>query len=189
MRKLKLQVQITVDGYVGGPKGELNWMTWNMDAKLAEYINFLTDTSDTILMGRKMTDEFVKYWTNAAADPKNPEYIFALKMVGTPKVVFTKTLDSSNWDNTTLAKGQLCDEVMNLKKQKGKDIIVYGGAGFVSSLVKENLIDDYHLFIHPVGIGKGLTIFNSLDKHQPLELVSSQSYDCGVVVLHYQLRK
>src|SRR5439155_16983407 len=142
MRKLKLQMQISVDGYVAGPNGELDWMTWSHDDKIIKFINDLTDSSDTILHGRKMTDGFVNYWENVVNNQTDsPEYTFAKKMVDTSKVVFSKTLDTSKWNNTTLAKGDLADEIANLKNQNGKDIIVYGGAGFVSSLIKGEHID------------------------------------------------
>ncbi len=122
MRKLKLQVQITVDGFVGGPNCELDWMTFNMDDKIIEYINSITDASDTILMGRKMTDAFVNYWLE---NRESSEYAFARKMVDYPKVVFTKTLDESAWPNTTLAKGDIVEEVNRLKNQEGKELVVY----------------------------------------------------------------
>src|SRR5205809_7542638 len=92
MRKLKLQMQITVDGFVAGPEGQLDWMTWDMDEKLIAFINHLTDTSDTILLGRKMTEGFIKYWEGVVANTSSPEHAFGRKMVETPKVVFTKTL-------------------------------------------------------------------------------------------------
>ncbi len=186
MRKLKLQVQMSVDGYVAGPNGEMDWMTWNMDDKLLQYINSLTDTSDTILLGRKMTDGFVTYWTNVLTTPESPEYSFAKKMVDTKKVVFTRTLVKSTWANTVLAKGNLTDEIAKLKQQDGKDIVVYGGAGFVSSLIKEGLIDEYHLFVNPAAIGNGMTIFKSLDKTQKLSLLKATPYDCGITVMHYK---
>src|SRR5882762_11805704 len=151
MRKLKLQMQITLDGFVAGPNGELDWMNSKMemeDDKLLQYINFLIDSSDTILMGRKMTDGFVNYWTNVVKNPKSPEYPFAKKMVDVPKVVFTRTLDESRWPNTVLAKGDIVEEVNKLKNPQGKDLLVYGGAGFVSSLIKHDLIDEYHFFVN-----------------------------------------
>src|SRR3954452_19698729 len=184
MRKLKLQMQISVDGYVAGPNGELDWMTWNLDEKLLQFINDLTDSSDTILLGRKMTDGFVNYWENVVNNqPDSPEYLFARKMVDTPKVVFSKTLDSSKWNNTTLAKGDLADEIANLKSQNGKDIIVYGGADFVSSLIKGGHIDEFNFFVHPVMINKGMRIFDLLDKRQKLSLIDAKPYENGVVVL------
>lgn len=156
MRKLKLQMQITVNGFVAGPNGELDWMTFNMDDKMIKYIRSLTDSCDTILMGRKMTDGFVNYWTNVLKTPESPEYQFAQRMVDYPKVVFTKTLNESRWANTVLAKGDIVEEVDNLKKQEGKDIVAYGGAGFVTSLIKHNLIDEYQLFVNPVAIRRGI---------------------------------
>lgn len=104
-------------------------------------------------------------------------------------MVFTGTLEKSEWDNTVLAKGDLVDEITKLKEQEGKDIIVYGGATFVTALIKHGLIDEFHLFINPVAIGSGMTIFNGLDKIQNLTLIRSTSFNCGIVVLHYELKR
>lgn len=182
---------MSVDGFVAGPEGQLDWMTRNLDEKLLQHVNALTDSSDTILLGRKMTDGFVNYWTSVLKTPESPEYSFAKKMVDTPKVVFSKTLDKSTWHNTTVAKGNLADEVLKLKKQSqslsgGKDIIVYGGAEFVSNLIKENLIDELNLFINPTAIGNGLKVFLNRTN---LRFQKSQSYECGVVVNTYALKK
>jgi dihydrofolate reductase len=184
MRKLKLQIQMSIDGYVARPNGENDWMTWNPDDEFMEFINSLIDSSDTILLGRKMTDGFVSHWENLVSN--NPDNPFAKKMVDTPKVVFTKTLEKSTWNNTSLAKGNLAEEIANLKKQNGKDIIVYGGAGFVSSLIKEGLIDEYHLIVNPVAIGDGMTIFKSLDRMQKFSPIESKLYSGGKTVLSYK---
>ncbi len=183
MRKLKLQVQMSVDGFVGGPNGELDWMTWDMDDNIGAYINELTDSCDTILLGRKMTDGFMNYWENV--QPDSTEYDFAQKMVGYPKYVFTKTLEESPWRNTTLAKGDIVEEVNAIKAQDGKDIIVYGGAGFVSSLIKHDLIDEYNLFINPAALGNGLTIFGNVSGPFQLRLLDAKRYDCGITVNRY----
>ena len=187
MRKLKLQMQVTLDGFVARPNGEIDWMVWeDEDDEAKNHVNELIDSSDTILMGRKMTDELVNYWTKAVENPENPEHTFAKKVLDTPKIVFTKTLDESPWANTVLAKGDIIEEVNRLKNQTGKDILVYGGAGFVSSLIKENLIDEYNFFINPTAIGCGMTIFGKLeDKSSSLKLHRSQSYNCGIVLNTY----
>jgi dihydrofolate reductase len=183
MRKLKLQVQMSVDGFVGGPNGELDWMTWDMDDNIGAYINELTNSCDTILLGRKMTDGFVNYWESVK--PDSPEYDFAQKMVGYPKYVFTKTLDESPWAHTTLVKGDIVDEVNAIKAQDGKDIVVYGGANFVSSLIKHDLIDEYNLFINPAALGKGLTIFGDISDTFRLSLLAAKQDDCGITVNRY----
>lgn len=184
MRKVKLQMQMSIDGYVSGPNGELDFMTWNPDDKLLAFMNSLIDSSDTLLLGRKMTDGFVKHWEHAAIN--NPDTPFAKKIVDIPKIVFTKTLDRSTWNNTTLAKGDLAEEIANLKKQNGKDIIVFGGAGFVSSLIKEGLIDEYHLIINPTAIGNGMSIFKSLNRTMKFSAIESKLYAGGKTVLSYK---
>lgn len=177
---------MSVNGFVGGPNGELNWMTWNWDDKIKKYVDELHDSIDMILLGRKMTDGFMQHWQNVK--PDSPEYAIAKKMVDTPKVVFSKTLQKSNWLNTVLAKGNLADEVNNLKKQNGKDIIVYGGASFVSNLIKEGLIDEFYLFINPAAIPSGLTIFSKINERLALKFVSSTPFDCGIVLQQYNLK-
>ena len=186
MRKLKLQSQITLDGFHSGPSGELDWMTWNWDDKLKNYVTNITDPVDTILLGRKMADGFVGYWENVIKDPNGEEYGFGMKMTETPKVVFTKTMTSSPWKNTTLATGDLKEEINSLKKQEGRDIIVYGGTEFVSNLIKEGLIVELNLFINPTAIGKGNSIFGALDAKQGFELKRSIGFDCGIVALQYE---
>lgn len=190
MRKLKLQMQISVDGYVAGPNGELDWMTWNADEGLIQFIVSLTDSSDTILMGRKMTDGFVSYWENVVNNQTDsPEHPFAQKMVSIPKIVFSKTVKTITGKNVFVENGDLVSAVNNLKNQTGKDIVVYGGAGFVSSLVKEGLIDEFNFFVNPVMINKGLRIFDKLDHRQKLISLGSTAYDCGVIVNRYQLAR
>lgn len=189
MRKLRLQVQLSVDGYNASKDGKLDWMTWGWDDKLKEYAGKLTDSIGTILLGRNMTEGFVSHWANVASKPEDPEYVFGKKFIDTPKVVFTKTLVKSPWPNTVLAKGKLAEEVNRLKNESGGEIIVYGGSTFVSNLIKEGLIDEYQLFINPVILGDGMTIFKDLQNRQGLLLVKSMAFDCGITVLHYELLK
>lgn len=183
MRRLKLQMQMTVDGFVAGPEGQLDWMTWEMDDRLLAFINHLTDTSDTILLGRKMTEGFVKYWEQVVTQPNSPEYSFAQKMVGMPKVVFSKTVARVDGKNVRVENGDLVEAVNRLKGQTGKDIIVYGGATFVSSLIESRLIDELNLFVNPVAIGKGMQVFRS---RRPLKLKASTPYASGIVVNAYE---
>ena len=131
-----------------------------------------------------MADGFINYWENALET--NPDTPFAKKIVDTPKIIFTKTLDKSTWNNTTLATGNLAEEIANLKNQNGKDIIVIGGAGFVSSLIKEGLIDEYHFIVNPTAIGNGMTIFNSLDSIQKFTPIQAKLYSGGKTVLSYK---
>jgi dihydrofolate reductase len=189
LRKLKLQVQISIDGYIAGPNGEMDWMVWNWDDKLKNYVFEITESVDTIILGRKMTDGFISYWSDMMTKPGDPSYVFAKMMIETPKVVFTKTLKLSKWVNTVLATGDLTDEIMKLKDESGKDIIVYGGATFDSSLIKAGLIDEFHLFINPVAIGSGMAIFKDLIEVQKFTMIKSTPFDSGIVELNFEPKR
>jgi dihydrofolate reductase len=182
MRKLKLQMQTTIDGHVAGPEGQLDWMTFDMDSGLLAFINHLTDTSDTILLGRKMTPGFIQYWEQVVTQKDSPEYDFAQKMVGLPKIVFSKTLQHVDGKNVRVENGDLVAAVKQLKLRPGKDIVVYGGATFVSSLIEHGLIDEMNFFVNPVAIGNGLRVFK---EKTPLKLAASTAYPCGIVVNSY----
>ncbi|PKN94876.1 MAG: deaminase [Chloroflexi bacterium HGW-Chloroflexi-6] len=184
-RKLKLQVQMSIDGYICGPNDELDFMVWNWDDQLKQYVTNLTEPVDCIVLGRKLAQGFIPHWAGVAADPGHPEHSAGIKFTDTPKVVFSQMLEKSDWANTALAKSSLVEEITRIKNQPGKDIIAYGGATFVSGLVKHNLIDEYHLFINPAAIGNGRSIFNTLNQRRNLTLVKAIAFPCGIVVLNY----
>jgi dihydrofolate reductase len=114
---------MSVDGCIAGPKGDMDWMAGLLDDELIKYAYKITEPVDTILLRRKMTDVFITYWLNVMSKPDDP---FSRKMIETPKVVFTKTMNKSTWINTDIAIGNLIDEVNKVKSQNGGDIIVYG---------------------------------------------------------------
>ena len=185
-RKLRLQVQISLDGCIAGPNGEMDWMVGLLDDELLKYVSKITESVDTIFLGRKMTDVFISYWLNVMNKPDYRWNVFAKKMIETPKVVFTKTLNKSEWINTDIATGNLIEEVNKVKSQNGRDIVVYGGASFDSSLIKEKLVDEFYLFINPVAIGNGMTIFKDLNEIQKYTLIESKVFECGIVLLRYE---
>ena len=180
MGNLVLFMHVSLDGFVAGINGEMDWTARNWDNELKKYVGEITEPVDCIVLGRKLAQGFIPHWAS------NPQEEGADKFNNTAKVVFTKTLDKSEWVNTVLAKGDLVDEINKLKKQGGQDIVAYGGATFVSALIKHGLIDEFHLFINPTAIGSGMRIF---DGKQNLILVKSTAYDCGIVVLHYELKR
>ena len=185
MRKLKLQVQITLDGFIARPNSEMDWLVWNWDDALGNYVDNLTSPVDTIVLGRKLAEGFIPTWQSRAENSETAD-AGTQKMNETPKIVFSNTLENPAWKNATLNKGDLVEEITALKNQTGGDIIAYGGASFVSSLIKNNLIDDYHLFVNPVAIGKGLPIFSDIVTTLNLELVNAQAFACGIIVLQYR---
>ena len=108
-------------------------------------------------------------------------------MVSMPKIVFSKTMKTFDGKNVSVENGDLVTAIKDLKSKEGKDMIVYGGAGFVSSLIKEGLIDEFNLFVNPVMINKGLRIFDLLEHRQKLSLISATPYECGISVLVFKL--
>jgi dihydrofolate reductase len=183
MTKLKLQMQISIDGFVAtGPNDEQQWVTWAWD-EIEPYVMDLLQTSDTILIGRKLAVDYIPYWQDVFANkPEDPMHPGSKHIVQAKKVVFTKTLDRSTWDNTILAKGALADEVKRLKNESRKDVIVYGGSSFVSALIQEGLIDEFNFFVNPVALGKGDPVFQGLTTYQQLKLTRSVAFSCGIVL-------
>lgn len=182
MRKLKLQIQMSVDGYIAGPNGEMDWMVWDWDDELKNYVTNLTESIGTIVLGRKLAEGFISYWENQYKNPATKEDARILHE--TPKVVFTNTIKENTWNNTALAHN-LKSDIKNLKESSKKDIIAYGGGAFVSSLIKEELIDEFYFFINPTILGEGMTIFNEVNNKQNLQLMESKAFACGITVLHF----
>lgn len=176
---------MTIDGFVAGPEGQLDWM-WlpgGRDETSFRRVIEVADSCDTILMGRKMTRGFIDHWENVLDNqPESPEQPLALRMVNMRKIAFSHTETSIAGRNLEVENGDLTTAVKTLKKEPGKDILVYGGASFVSSLISQNLIDEYFIFSSPVAIGKGLSIFK---EQKMLKLESSVAYKNGKMLHKY----
>ena len=185
MRKLKLQMQMSLDGFIStGPNDEQKWVTWAL-GDIYQHVLDLLDSIDTIIIGRKLAIDYIPFWQDVLTQPDHEMYGFAQRIVAAKKIVFTKTLDKAIWENTELAKGDVAEEIKKLKSQDGKDIIVYGGTSFVASLMKAGLIDELHFFVNPVVLGKGESIFSSLEKFHNLKLKKAVAYNSGIVLLIY----
>lgn len=189
MRKLKLQMQLTLDGFVAGPNGEMDWMVWDWDEELNQYVSQLTDSVELILLGRKLAEGFIPTWQDRLANPETSDES-ARFFVDTPKLVFSKTLkpedpSSKGWKNTQIVTRNFVEEISDLKQQQGKDLIVYGGSRFVISLIEKNLIDEYNLFINPVALGKGMPIFSQLKKYLKMKPLTTKAFSCGISLLSY----
>ncbi|HTD39806.1 MAG TPA: dihydrofolate reductase family protein [Mucilaginibacter sp.] len=190
MRKLKLQMQITVDGFVAGPNGEQDWVfnSGKPDPEaMQKIIGFgveLASSCDTLLLGRKLAASgFCDYWEKVAENqPDNPWHPLAQLIADHRKIAFSSTERTVPGRNVEVENGFLVPVVQALKEQPGKDILVYGGANFVSYLVSRNLIDEYYLVVNPIAIGSGLSIFR---ERRALELVSSMAFKHGKVVNKY----
>ena len=193
MRKLILQMQMSVDGFVAASNAGLDWQLWgwgdrwNWDDALKQYFNEVFQSIDTILLSRKIIEEgYLDHWRRAARNhPANPHYAFAQKVVDARKVVLTNKLEASRWSRTEIAAGPMADEVNALKRQPGADILCIGGVGFASSLVAEGLVDEFQFFVNPAAVGGGRSVFHEQRNGHSLRLFGAQAYECGIVVSRY----
>lgn len=187
MRKLIVSMNVTLDGFMSGPNCELDWHFQSWTTEMAEALCEQLDKADTILLGRITYTAMAKYWPSKAMDLTYPreDIAFAEMMNQYTKIVFSKTLVTTGWCNSRLVKDKLADEIVKLKRQHGKDMIIYGSGKLVSALMKLDLIDEYHVWVHPVVIGKGKPLFKNLQNRMHLELSKAKTFHSGVVLLSY----
>jgi dihydrofolate reductase len=187
MRKVILAMQITLDGFVGGLNGEMDWVTFSKemdDTLLPE----MMERADTCLIGRVLYQGFASYWPTAPATNPNlskSEIKFSSWIEQAQKVVFSTTLDKAEWNNSRLVRGDVAAEVSRLKQQPGKDMIVFGGARLAQEFVRLGLVDEYGLVVNPVILGQGLPLFKDVQARQNLALVSCTAFESKAVALRY----
>ncbi|MEZ2336076.1 dihydrofolate reductase family protein [Mucilaginibacter sp. RCC_168] len=171
MRTLKLQMNILLDN---------KWDSGMSDFSIDNLKNV-----DCILHGRKTGEGFIPYWADVASNPDETEYKLGKRFTEIPNIVFSNTLEASKWDNTTIINGNLEEVIKALKNEQGKDIMVYGGDSFASSLIQHDLVDELYLLINPVALGNGQQTFNPLKNDSELRLVNCKPFACGTILLHY----
>jgi len=183
MRKLIYSMGVSLDGFIAGRDGEIDWSA--PDEELHRFHNRQTREIGAHLCGRRLY-EVMTYWETADEKPSAPDHEleFARIWKDMPKIVFSKTLEKVE-GNAKLVKDGVADEVAKLKEQPGKDLAV-GGAGLASTLIGSNLIDEYRLFVSPVMLGGGTPYFPALDERIKLELVETQTFGSRVVYVRYR---
>ncbi|MBN6051125.1 dihydrofolate reductase [Nonomuraea sp. RK-328] len=185
MRRLKLQVQTTADGYMAGPNGEMDWLMFPWTDDIDAYIKGLTAQVDCIVLGRRLAEGFIPHWASQPAGEPQEAIDW---MNDTSKVVISNSLTESPWENAVVASGDLVETIGKLKAQPGGDMIVYGGGTLVSSLIAHDLIDDLYLFVNPTSIGSGMPVFPAGAYHR-LRLVEAQPFECGIALLHFEPKR
>jgi len=183
MRKLIYSMGVSLDGFIAGPDGEIDWSA--PDVELHRFHNQQTRELGGHLLGRKLYEEMA-YWETADENPSAPEHEleFARIWKHMPKIVFSKTLETVE-GNARLVRDGVADEVAKLKEEPGKDLAI-GGAGLASTIIKLGLIDEYRLFVSPVVLGGGTPYFPALDERINLELVETQTFGSRVVYVRYR---
>jgi len=181
VRKLVLQMGLSLDGLVARP-GKFGAGGWGLPpedpALTARKLDWLGN-ADLHLMGRATYEEMAAVWPYSDGE-------YAKPMNDIPKVVFSKTLTRADWPESTVASGNLADEIGALKREPGKDLIAWGGASFAQSLTKLRLVDEYRLVLQPVALGDGLPLFAGLTAPFVLNLIEARAYGDGAVLHIYR---
>lgn len=185
MRKLVLFAHMSLDGFAGDKNGGLGFLSY--DGELQQYAEALVQTVGAPVYGKNTYHLMEGYWPTVLKDPdaKGPSLEHAKWVQDIPKFVFSTTLPSADWNNTTLIKGDVVETVNQLKQQPGKDLVIFGSPGLAKSLMRLGLIDAYKLTLHPVILGEGIRLFDSPAQMNKLQLLESKTLGSGVVTLHY----
>jgi dihydrofolate reductase len=183
MRKLLLTEFTTLDGVIEAPGGEpgFKYTGWSGDYFDDEYLNYkMAELRNTgaLLLGRRTYDEFVQAWPGRTDDIGMSDMMNSL-----PKYIATNTHKTLNWNNAVIVSGDVPDEIRKLKEQPGKQIAIHGSGTLAQSLMRHDLIDEYHLMIHPTALGIGKRLFTTIGERKNFKLIRSQVFSSGTIVL------
>ncbi|MBK9109315.1 MAG: dihydrofolate reductase family protein [Saprospiraceae bacterium] len=185
MKKLISFMHISLDGFVAGPNGELNWV--KVDEEIFNHVGLRIRGGDTALYGRVTYQMMESYWPTAGDKPTASQHeIEHSKWYGkVQKLVLSKTIENTGLINTTILSDNLPDRINEIKQQPGKDILLFGSPTATHSLIQLNLIDGFWLFVNPIILGQGIPLFVDIQDKIKLKLLSSKSFTSGVVELNY----
>ncbi len=183
-RIITLSMHVSLDGYVAGPNGEMDWI--KIDDEIFSFVDSKTDEADTALYGRKTYEIMDNYWPTADQKPDAGKHArhHAAWYKSVTKVVLSRTMKSDD-PKTRVISENVPEQVRALKEEPGRNILIFGSPGASQVLIEHNLIDEYWLFVNPVAINKGIPLFRQ-DTLQRLKLVNSHVYASGVIWLHYR---
>ncbi len=182
MRRLFVFNLMTLDGYFEGPKRDISWH--NVDAEFNDYAIEMLDSVDTLLFGRVTYELMAGFWPTPEAVKNDP--IVAGKMNALSKVVFSRTLNEVEWNNTRLVKDRIEEETRKLKQLPGKDMALLGSGTVLSQLAERGLIDEYRIMVNPLVLGAGTPLFKDIGSRLDLRLVKTRMFRNGNVALHYE---
>lgn len=176
----------SLDGFVAGPNGEMNWI--KVDDEIFDFVATMTDKADTALYGRVTYEMMQDYWPNAGTQPNasKHEREHSAWYNKVPKVVLSRTLSERDLVNTTVVADQLEDNINNIKKQEGKNILIFGSPSASNSLLNRGLVDEFWIFLNPILIGQGIPLFKDITESVKLNLIETKTFDIGVIALHYK---
>ncbi|HEY3429962.1 MAG TPA: dihydrofolate reductase family protein [Cyclobacteriaceae bacterium] len=186
MRKIVQFMHVSLDGFVTGPNGEMDWI--KVDDEIFDYAGYRTAESDMALYGRVTFDLMEGYWPTAANQPNASKHDIEHSRWynQVDKVVLSKTLKGKSLKNTKIISDNIAAEVQKIKQGSDKEIIIFGSPSASHTLVQEGLIDEFWIFVNPILVGSGIPLFKGIQDKVNLKLIKSHTFKCGVICLHYQ---
>jgi dihydrofolate reductase len=185
MRKMYLFMMLSLDGFFEGKGHDINWH--NVDAEFGEFADKQLDESSTLVFGRRTYQMMADFWPTDFAIKNVSET--ASRMNALPKIVFSRTLEKVEWNNTELHSSNVVTVIQNVKKIPGKDIAVFGSSDLCLTLIKDGLIDEIRIMVNPVVLGHGTPLFSGINGPLKLELTKEHTFKSGNVLLTYKLPK
>jgi dihydrofolate reductase len=183
MRKLIVFNMMSLDGFIADRKGDMSW-AHRQDQEWNSFVAGNAGGEVLLVFGRVTYDMMASYWPTAMARENAP--LVARRMNELEKLVFSRTMEKASWQNTTLARGDLVEEVKRLKQQAGADMVILGSASIVRQLTDAQTIDEYQIAVSPVALGGGTSMFHNLSDKANLKLLASRTFKNGNVFLTYQ---
>lgn len=182
-------MHISLDGFVAGPNGEMNWI--KVDEEIFDHVGKRISETDTALYGRVTYEMMEAYWPNAGDKPGASKHdIEHSKWYNKAhKLVLSKRLKGAGLTNTTIINNDLSNEIAEIKQGAGSEILVFGSPTATHSLIQQNLIDGYWLFVNPIILGQGIPLFTGIEEKTRLKLLGTHQFTCGVTELNYIVDK
>jgi dihydrofolate reductase len=185
MRKLIFFMHSSLDGFVAGLNGEMDWI--KVDDAIFDFVGTMTDQADAALYGRVTYQMMESYWPTAGEEPDaskhDIEHSRWYKNVS--KIVLSRTIKEIGQSNTTVISENISENINKIKQQDGKNILIFGSPSASNSILNKGLVDEFWIFVNPILLGQGIPLFKDIYESVKLSLIETKTFDIGVIALHY----
>ena len=177
----------SLDGFVAGVNGEMNWI--KVDDAMFDFVGTMTDQADTALYGRLTYQMMESYWPTAGENPNASKHDIehSIWYNKVSKIVLSRTIKESGKNNTKVISENISDQINKIKQQDGQNILIFGSPSASNSLLNEGLVDEFWIFVNPILLGQGIPLFKDISESVKLSLIETKTFDIGVIALHYAM--